>query len=290
MTATSARSSCTRPSEPPGFLAIGHVARDLQPGGHTIGGAVTYAALTAQRMGLCPAVVTSLGPDVDSSTALPGIPVHVVPAAATTTFRNTYRDGRRKQRIEGMASRLGIDDVPEEWRAAPLVMLAPLAGEVDGGLATAFPNATVLASLQGWLRRWDDEGLVSPAYWAGGGVLPHVDAAVLSVDDLGSRDWLEGWRRTTPVLIVTAGVGGSVVYSGGRRHDVRAFPVREVDPTGAGDVFGAAYLIRYAETGDVLRSAEFASCAASFCVEAQGSRSTPSRAGVEARLSTRRRQ
>ena len=142
----------------------------------------------------------------------------------------------------------------------------------------------MLASLQGWLRRWDGAGLVTPAYWDGDGVLPHVDAAVLSVDDLGNPDWIERWREKTPVLIVTAGAGGSTVYLEGRRHDVPAFPVEEVDPTGAGDVFGAAYLIRYAETGDVLRSALFASCAASFCVEAQGSRNVPSRAAVEVRL------
>ena len=245
---------------------------------------MTYAALTAQRMGLAPAVVTSLGPDVDPSTALPGIPARVVPAAATTTFRNTYRDGRRTQHIGEVAAPLGMDDVPDEWRAAPLVILAPLAGEVEEALATAFPGATVLASLQGWVRRWDDEGLVSPAYWDGDRVLPRVDAAVLSVDDLGSREWLDRWKEKTPVLIVTAGAGGSTVYLEGRRHDIRAFPVEELDPTGAGDVFGAACLIRYAETGDVLRSALFASCAASFCVEAQGAGNIPTRADVEARL------
>ena len=236
-------------------------------------------------MGLAPAVVTSLGPDVDPSVALPGIPARVVPAAATTTFRNTYRDGRRTQHIGEVAAPLGIDDVPYEWRAAPLVMLAPLAHEVEEDLATAFPRATVLASVQGWLRRWDGEGLVSPAYWDGDRVLPHVDAAVLSVDDLGSPDWLGRWKEKTPVLIVTSGAGGSTVYLRGR-HDIPAFPVEEVDPTGAGDVFGAAYLIRYAETGDVLRSALFASCSASFCVEAHGSRNVPSRAEVEARLGT----
>ena len=245
---------------------------------------MAYAALTARRMGLAPAVVTSLGPEVDPSAALPGIPARVVPAAATTTFRNTYRDGRRTQHIGEVAAPLGIDDVPDEWRAAPLIMLAPLADEVEEGLATAFPDATVLASIQGWLRRWDDAGLVSPAYWDGGWVLPHVDATVLSVDDLGSPDWLERWKEKTAVLIVTAGAGGSAVYLEGRRHDIRAFPVEEVDPTGAGDVFGAAYLIRYAETGDVLRSALFASCAASFCVETHGVGNIPTRADVEARL------
>jgi hypothetical protein len=69
----------------PDFLAIGHVAKDLTPGGFRLGGAVTYGALTARKLGLRPAVVTSAGPDVDPSSAMPGIPLHVIPSAETTT-------------------------------------------------------------------------------------------------------------------------------------------------------------------------------------------------------------
>ena len=41
---------------PPDFLAIGVVTRDISPEGYSIGGAVTYGALTAMRLGLAPAV------------------------------------------------------------------------------------------------------------------------------------------------------------------------------------------------------------------------------------------
>ena len=51
-----------------------------------------------------------------------------------------------------------------------------------------------------------------------------------------------------------------------------------------GDVFAAAYLVRYGETADELESARFASCAASFCVQAQGADGIPTRPAVEARL------
>ena len=46
-------------NERPDFLAIGHVTRDLLPGDtFTLGGTVTFAALTAQHLGLTSAVVT----------------------------------------------------------------------------------------------------------------------------------------------------------------------------------------------------------------------------------------
>ena len=48
-----------------------------------------HGALAAKRLGLSPAVVTSVGPDVKLSDTLPGIPVHVVPSSQTTTFLNT---------------------------------------------------------------------------------------------------------------------------------------------------------------------------------------------------------
>jgi sugar/nucleoside kinase (ribokinase family) len=43
-----------------------------------------------------------------------------------------------------------------------------------------------------------------------------------------------------------------------------------VDPTGAGDVFAAAFLLHYHETEDPLAAAAFATCAASCVVEGVG--------------------
>lgn len=268
----------------PDFLTIGHVPKDLMPGGFTLGGAVTYGALTAKRLGLSPAVVTSVGPDVELSDFLPGIPVHVVPSSQTTTFLNTYVSGRRTQFIKEVGGPITASDVPHEWLAAPLVMLGPLAQEVDAGLAKLFPQSIVVASIQGWLRQWDEDGKVSSCSWSGKDVLPHVAAAILSIDDIENSAALDVWKDLTPVLIFTQGSEGIDVHFEGAWHHVNAYPVMEVDPTGAGDVFAAAYLVRYAETRDVLLSVDFASCAASFCVEAQGTRGIPSRAEVEARM------
>ena len=60
--------------------------------------------------------------------------------------------------------------------------------------------------------------------------------------------------------------------------------MREVDANGAGDVFAAAFLIRYHETGDARVAARFATVVASFHVEHVGMEGLPHRAQVEARL------
>ena len=54
-----------------------------------------------------------------------------------------------------------------------------------------------------------------------------------------------------------------------------AFEREVVDTMGAGDVFGAAFLLRYYETKDIHRAAIFASCAASFVVEKMGVEGVP---------------
>jgi sugar/nucleoside kinase (ribokinase family) len=267
----------------PDFLAIGHVAKDLTPDGFRLGGAVTYASLTALRMGLRPAVVTSVGPEVDLRRALPGMPVHVLAASDTTTFVNTYVSGKRAQLLKGVGGPISAADVPAEWRSAPLVLLGPLARELSYDLARRFPGSIVVASIQGWLRQWDSDGRVSPARWDGKEVLPYVDA-ILSIEDIGDHSLIDLWKGMASALIVTLGGEGARLHFNGKWHHIEAFPTKEVDPTGAGDVFAAAYLIRYRETRDPLESARFASCAASFCVEAEGTGGIPSRAQVEERL------
>ena len=267
----------------PDFLTIGHVAKDLSPEGFSLGGAATYASLTALRMGLRPAVLTSAAQDLDLNAAMPGVQVHVVPSSETTTFRNIYLGGRRTQFLTGVAEPVGVSDVPSAWLSAPLVLLGPLAGEVRYD-SRAFPQATVIASLQGWLRRWDRDGRVSPKDWEGSDVLPYVDAAVVSADDIEGPQAIDRWIRMVPALIVTKGPEGASLHFDGAWHQIDAYPAPEVDPTGAGDVFAAAYLIRYRETTDPLESARFASRAASFSVEADGVDGIPTRAQVEGRL------
>ena len=112
----------------PDFLAIGHVSKDVTPEGHTLGGAVVFGAVTAARMGLSSAIVTSAGPDFDLGAALAGIPVHVVPADATTAFENIDAAGARTQYLHAVAGPIGPSDIPPGWACAPMVFLAPSPG------------------------------------------------------------------------------------------------------------------------------------------------------------------
>ena len=92
------------------------------------------------------------------------------------------------------------------------------------------------------------------------------------------------------MVAVTAGWRGlSLRHARGQREVIPGFPRQEVDPTGAGDVFAAAFLMRYQETGDPSEAAVFACCAASCVVEGLGTSTLGDRAEIERRLEQRDR-
>jgi sugar/nucleoside kinase (ribokinase family) len=75
---------------------------------------------------------------------------------------------------------------------------------------------------------------------------------------------------TVPIVVVTRGAAGASVIVDGKTHHVPAAPAREVDPTGAGDVFAAAFLIALAQGKDPLAAARHGAACAAVVVEGVG--------------------
>ena len=270
----------------PDFLTVGHASKDVLPdGGYRIGGTVTYASVTAARLGRRPAVLTRAASDLPVADSLPGVQVRHLPSPATTTFENVYGPAGRQQIVHAVADPLRCSDVPEEWKDVPIVLLGPLAQEIQPDMVGCF-RGLVGAIPQGWMRQWDERGHVTSRPWASAArVLPGVRVLVLSEEDLGGDlTPLHEYVALCPIVVLTSGWQGASVFVGGRRHEVPPRPTHQVDPTGAGDVFTAAFLIRLEETGAPLDAARFANVVASFSVEQVGTRSIPTREQVEAWL------
>jgi sugar/nucleoside kinase (ribokinase family) len=272
--------------EAPTFVIVGHVTKDVVPGGFVVGGTATFAGPMAANLGERVGVVTSAADDADFAAALPGIQIHRIPAPATSTFENRYVDGGRIQYIRAVAGPLDATSVPAAWRGATTALLAPLTNEVMPGVESAFAHAQLAATPQGWFRRWDADGLVRLEGWDQVvDRLARLDAVILSEDDvLRDEATVDRLRRRLPLMVVTRSSRGGTLYVDGRPTDYPAFPAREVEPTGAGDAFAAAFLVELRRTGDPFRACVFASCAASFVVEAPGARGVPSLEQIERRL------
>jgi len=276
----------------PRFLAVGHVTRDQRPGGDVLGGSAAFAALTARELGWETGVLTSAGPDFDPEQELPGVTVFLHSSPATTRFVNTYAaDGTRQQTVTSRAEDVVLDPLPDAWRQPDALMLSPVAGELGAVGVASFEADAVGAVAQGWLREIDASGAVTPRQWEQARRdLLGVHVVFLSEQDLpdadaGARELL----RYVPLVALTRGWHGLTLLTRDGAHAVSSLPRTEVDPTGAGDVFAAAFLVRYHEAGDPLEAAAFAACAASCAVEGVGASSLGDRDEVLRRLQMRER-
>ena len=269
----------------PEVVVVGHVVQDLLPSGWRLGGSATFAAVQAQRLGLEVGVVTRVSRDVALEQWLPGIALAGRPSTQTTAFENVYEAGRRRQRVPRQAEPVEAEDVPEAWRAAPMVLEGPVCGEVPAGLDALFPHSLLAVAAQGWLRRLDRQRQVRRSAWGGAPFWANSRVLFVSDEDLGRRrDQLDRWTEEVPVVVLTQYRRGTRVYLDGRWRHIQALPTREVDPTGAGDVFAVSFLVRYQETEDAAESAKFASAAAACSVEAPGIEGIAARSQIEARM------
>jgi 1D-myo-inositol 3-kinase len=272
----------------PDFVVVGHVCQDILPdGGRGLGGSVSYAATTAHRLGYRVGVVTSAGPDLEVAQAFPYAQIACCPSTATTVFENIYRDGTRKQILHRRADVITCAQIPPAWREAPMVYLGTIDQEIDASVFDCFPGHVLMGVMpQGFFRRWDDEGQVFFTEWKPSeAVLRRINVLVISELDVPDPgELVRDWGRFTEIVVVTRAERGATVYRAGEPSDFSARPTRQIDPTGAGDVFAAAFLIRLAETNDPGLSAAFANVVASFSIEKAGIAGIPQREQVDAYL------
>jgi len=270
----------------PEFLSIGHVTHDLVEEGIQLGGAALYSALTAYNLGKKTSLLTSYSEDFVGKDTLQVLLTKVIPAGETSTFRNLYEDDRRVQYVDRIGGLLDYSALPEEWRKARIVYLCPVLHEVSIDIGNRFSESLIGVSPQGWMREWDKAGRIRPRRWEGfEGLLRCARVVIVSAQDIeGNEALVQDLRRLTPIVIVTRAKEGAVVYAQGQTLALGTYSAEERDPTGAGDCFGAAFLVRYAETDDVEEAGRFASCVGSFVVEGAGIAGIPTRKDVEGRM------
>ena len=294
------RMSIDHTGQIPDYLVLGHVTKDLAWEGDDAspGGTVMYSAITAQRLGLQSSIVTACAPQDDhllDAARREGVWVHVTPSPFTTTFRNIYdEDGKRTQIIFAQAATIHSRDVPRAWLRAPIIHLGPVAQELPDDMASGLRNCLLGVTPQGWMRSWDNAGVVEhsaspppPAL----GVLPPNSFLVVSIEDLGYDPRLiDHYVNLAPLVAVTQAANGAYIHRG---HDgkggeenivIPSFVTEIVDATGAGDVFATGLFIRYSETGDLEEAARFAHAAAACAIEGMGISNLPDRTTVERRV------
>lgn len=275
---------------PPDYVAIGHLTIDHTPNGPQLGGTVLYAALAAARFGARAAVLTqanlallpeTLQEQLDEFST--EVELVIQGSDSVTTFTNHEMPGRRRQTLHDWAGEIDLSGLPPGWRSAPAIHVAPVAREIDPrGLHRLAPDFLAITP-QGWFRRWgafpSDVHLESAHVPSD--LVARFDAAVISSDEYAiARDFYDvvGLRS---LAVMTRGQQGASVLDRGRPTEVRGYPARAVDTTGAGDVFAGVLFYLRSQREPVMRSLRAASAAAALSTEKVGISGVPQRDKVE---------
>lgn len=269
------------PSDPIVCLAAGHITVDRYGDARVPGGSAWYAARTWAALGVRPRIATAFGADLPDWGALRDLEASVVPAARSTRFVNEYPPGRpRVQWVEALAPAVRSESLPERWRRPDVLFLAPVINEIDAGawVDRLRPRLCGLG-LQGFVRGvgrrvpGTDRRPVRPFPWEPDPeTLARVDVVFLSEEDLrlAGVALVERLRREVPLVVVTRGAAGCRLFARDRVVETGVFPTVEVDPTGAGDTFAAAFLLARSRGAAPAEAARFGAAAASIVVEGRG--------------------
>lgn len=289
---------------------VGSASRDLardDPRGWRLGGGASYAALTTARLGLRTAAVVGVDATAASAPELDllrdaGVELRLVGLDEGPVFLNRETPAGRVQTCLAPGQRLPIQGLPASWREAPAWSLVPVAGELGDAWASAVPERAFLSlGWQGLLRELVADREVTRRAPGRSPLLDRADLVGVSRHDLEIGTDPAGLLRLLRPgagLVVTDGPAGGRLMRIGSDGRARSRPYlavaahREVDPTGAGDVFLAALvasILRRERLGRLWRrrpaeDLRFAAAAASLVVEAPGLHGVPDRSAVLARL------
>jgi sugar/nucleoside kinase (ribokinase family) len=106
---------------------------------------------------------------------------------------------------------------------------------------------------------------------------------VISIEDVdGDEEQIEFMAAHTRILAVTEAAAGARLYWHGDQRRFRAPEMDEVDATGAGDIFAAAFFVRLLTTQDPWESARFATRLSAHSVTRMGLDSIPTVEEIQA--------
>lgn len=261
---------------------------------NVLGGAPTYSGSTFASLGKETGIFSAVGKDHLSealsfckSKNIDTTGLHVF-SERTMAFQNSYNeDGTRKQRCLDVGPRLLVRDMPKNYMDSKAFYISPLAGEVDVELLKGLRRRGNILMLdpQGLMRKINKNGDVDIALDRNmlDEVLKLVDIVKIGKDEIEAFGMEEKEILATlaengvRIGIITRGKDTIMVLNDKKFFEVQTLNVAVEDPTGAGDVFGAAFLSEYMTRFDVEEAVTFATTAAALKIEHKGPSRFPSR-------------
>jgi sugar/nucleoside kinase (ribokinase family) len=251
------------------LAAIGNLSLDVVAGAPPRpGGTVLYSARTLARLGADARIgAACAAPDRDMLVGpleTLGLPLTWHASSATAAYAFRYDGDRRLMRQNAVGDPWSPADVLAAIGEAAWVHVGALVRSdfpVDTLAALAADRRRLLVDAQGLVRRPDLGELRTDAEV--GDALRHVSILKLNDEEaetLAGSSEPEALRSLgVPEILLTLGSKGSCVVTAAAVERIPAQPVAaEIDPTGAGDTYSAAYLVARSRGGDPVEAARAA--------------------------------
>jgi len=256
------------------ILVVGHVTCDIFEDRQQLGGGATYAARAASAFGCRISLVTA-SPASSLLKSLqndPNITLHRKKCQEFTTFTLNHCGARRELSLVSRAPDLTPEDIPEAARKIPLAYIAPVIGECGRAIIDSLDSMKIVIGAQGWLRQVNDRGVIVPHLLPEAKTLPGVHVIVFSEQDFPDAESIASrFSRSVEVVALTRGAKGVTLLAEGEKIEIPAAQIRkEIDSTGAGDVFGVIFGIELHAGKDIVDAARIAMWAAARVVEGPG--------------------
>jgi sugar/nucleoside kinase (ribokinase family) len=269
----------------PHILVLGHVTRDLIGSKERLGGSASFAAQAVAALGYRATVVTAAPSHVLLRPLLenPCIVLHRKNCSDFTTFVLDYSKPQRRLFLSTQAPPLLPEDIPPAVRKTQVAYVAPVMRECGSAVIENIETDFLVVGAQGWMRKVAEDGLVIP-YPAPANAIPRK-ARVVVFSELDCRE-PEAFGRNLAdrgsIVAITRATKGVTLLAGGKVMDLPCEPVSsEVDPTGAGDVFGVVLGLNLYVGMDLVDAAKSAMWAAARVVEGPGMGNLVSIAGQD---------
>jgi len=283
-------------------IIIGHFSLDknIWPTGqikNTLGGAPTYSGSIFAALGKKTGIFTIIGKDHFSealsfcqSKNIDTLGL-LVSTEQTMAFQNSYTtDGSRRQKCLHVAPKLLIRNLPKNYLDSKAFYISPLAGEVDEELLRKLKKKENVLMLdpQGLMRNISKNGEVKVVFDKNKleRIFKLVDIVKIGKDEVKAFKMQEKEILNTldrvgvKIAIITRGKDPIMILHSGRFFEVQTLDTEVKDPTGAGDVFGAAFLSEYMTGSGVEKAAKFAAAAASLKIRYKGPNGFPSKKDI----------
>lgn len=271
------------------ILAIGMATIDyiITPSNEysQLGGAVFYQTATLNQLKSPSISIISIGKD-DKKLLKDLENTVVIPTEKTMKYTNIYdKTLKRRQKATLPKNTILPSDITINLENVSSVLLSPLSPtDIPPQTITYFKERGIrtILSAQGYLRKTDDDENIIERKWKNIG-LYLKDTDILFLDEDETKKSFDINKITDETvykiarkyeleqIIITRAEKGSTVYTKNQRYNIPAIKTeKEIDATGLGDTYIAAYISKLEECDDIYLAGLFASITAKEKLECAG--------------------